>query len=535
MSNSAMTVTAPSYKAAAAAQQTWILRAALIALVLAAGVWPLLVGSPAPLQDWPNHLARVHILNALLQGGSGWDRFYTVSSFAVPNLALDLGVLGLIRLGLPEAVAGQVFLILTYAVFVSGFVALARRFGPVGPGRVALGVAMFLCGPLFWGLVNYMFAVGLMMALLAVWLAAGPRGRVAVALLGTGALFFCHLIATVAFVASLSLLELVGIARAPGPWARRLRGNATALAALAVLAALLARAPSDPSSRFGWHEPMSLYWFFRWKMVIFVQWAINGGTWPVRAVTGAGVVATAVAAVWARPRPRVAYGALAVVAGLGLIAFLAPEHIGGGSLLDDRLALLPPLLLAAAAQPNLRRPRAAAVASGLMVALAVARAATLAAVWLGPAAEFRAYDAAVARLAPGTMVVMSNARALARVRWPEFWSLPYTSIETQAVFHGDFVPMIFANPAQQPLALRPEFAGMNQPIDLTTAQDVKDASERIRGMCAHGFPGVAITVLYADPARRFTDPAGASVELYGTPNIRLLDGCRLAGAVPSAK
>ena len=44
------------------------------------------------------------------------------------------------------------------------------------------------------------------------------------------------------------------------------------------------------------------------------------------------------------------------------------------------------------------------------------------------------------------------------------------------------------------------------------------------------FPGVAITVLYADPDRHFTDPNGASVELYGTLNIRVLDGCRLAGA-----
>lgn len=523
-------MTAPSYKAAAAAQQFRVLRAALVALVLVAGACPLLVGAPAPLQDWPNHLARVHILNGLLQGGGGWERFYTVGSFAVPNLALDLGVLGLIRLGLPEAVAGQVFLIATYAVFVGGFVALARRFGPVGPGRVAVGVAVFLCGPLFWGLVNYVFAVGLMMALLAVWLGAGPRGRLAVALLGTGALFLCHLIATVAFVAALGLFELAEIAGAAGPWGRRLRGRVTVSAALAMLAVLMVRAPSDPSSRFGWHEPVTLYSFIRWKAVIFVQWAVNGGTWPVRAVTGAGVLAAAVAAIWARSRPRVAYGALAVVMGWGLIAVVAPEHIGGGSLLDDRLALLPPLLLAAAAQPNLRRPGAAAVASGLLVMLAVARAGTLAAVWLGPAAEFRAYDAMLGRLAPGTMVVMANARALTKVRWPEFWAKPYTSIETQAVFHGDFVPMIFANPAQQPIALRPEFAGMNQPIDVTTAQDIRDASERVRGMCAKGFPGVAITVLYADPDRHFTDPNGASVELYGTLNIRVLDGCRLAGA-----
>ena len=527
MGNSAMTVTNPSYKATAVAQQT---RAALVALVLVAGACPLLVGAPAPLQDWPNHLARVHILDAMLRGGGSWERFYTVGSFAVPNLALDLGVLGLVRLGLPEAVAGQVFLVLTYALFVGGFVALARRFGRVGPGRVAVGVAMFLCGPLFWGLVNYMFAVGLMMALLSLWLAAGPRGRLAVALLGTAALFFCHLIATVAFVAALGLFELTRIARAPGPWAGRLRGRVTGLAAFAVLAALMLRAPSDPSHRFGWHDPVTLYWFFRWKAIILVQWAINGGTWPVRAVTGAGALAAVAVAIWARPRLRVDYAALAAVVGLGLIAFVAPEHIGGGSLLDDRLALLPPLLLAAAAQPNLTRPRAAAVASGLLVATAVARAGTLAAVWLGPAAEFRAYDAALGRLAPGTMVVMANARTLSKVRWPEFWALPYTSIETQAVFHGDFVPMIFANPAQQPLALRPEFQGMNQPIDVTTAQDIRDASERIRGMCGKGFPGVAITVLYADPARRFTDPNGASVELYGTPNIRVLDGCRLAGA-----
>src|SRR5271154_6419305 len=69
------------------------------AAVLFAAV-PLLVSQPAPLEDWPSHLARVEILTSLLRGETFWAQYYHLNSFLLPNVALDVGLAGLHAIGL---------------------------------------------------------------------------------------------------------------------------------------------------------------------------------------------------------------------------------------------------------------------------------------------------------------------------------------------------------------------------------------------------------------------------------------------------
>ena len=71
---------------------SWI--AAILACAL--GATPLLFTDLAPLQDWPSHLARIRILNAMLAGPSPWDRFYDINSFFLPNVILELVTLPLL-------------------------------------------------------------------------------------------------------------------------------------------------------------------------------------------------------------------------------------------------------------------------------------------------------------------------------------------------------------------------------------------------------------------------------------------------------
>lgn len=515
--------TAPSYRAARARP----IPAVLVAVVLILGAWPLLISVPAPLQDWPNHLARVHIIDTLLRGDAEWAPFYRLNFALVPNVALDVGVLAGIRAGLSDAAAGQAFLLLTYAVFVGGFCALARRFGPLGLARVAAGVALFYTPPLFWGLVNYVFALGVGMGLLAAWLGAGARSRFAVAALGTALLFFCHLIAAGAFVITIGCCELAELHRDGRAW----RSRWSSILALATLMTLFAAAPADPLHEIAWNGTASLWAFVRWKIIIFLQNGINGATWPVRYVTWFGALIALIAAVVARPRPRVALGVLAGAMVVALLAIAAPQRIGSGSLLDDRLALVPILLLAATVRPGFRNPRLGRIAGGVLIATAVARIVALMLVWRGPAAEFRDYDAAIGRLPRGTMLVMARGRPIDAVTWPLFWANPYTSIEAQGVAHGAFVPMIFANIAQQPLVLDSRYEGIKQPLDLSDPLLQAQSLDRVRAMCAGNpvaVPGVAITVLYSPPGRRFTDAAGRSVELYRGRRVVVLDGCAMA-------
>ena len=494
------------------------------------GALPLLVAQPAPLQDWPNHLARVHILDLLLRGDPFWSRFYVINTFRVPNVALDLGVLGLTRLGLAPAMAGSAFLLLTYALFVGGFGALARRFGAVGPARLAAAVSLFYTGPLFWGLVNYVFATGALLCLLALWLGAAspPWRRLAVAVLGAAILFFCHLIAAVAFAGALACFETWAI------WERRSwQGSPWQLSsagALLTVVLLMRAAPHEPLLAIDYLQTQSLAALLRWKFVIFAKLPV-GATQLYRAVTLAGAVAAGGVALAARPALRASGAALLATGGLVLLALAVPNRIGGGALLDERLALLPVLLGTAAIQVAWRRPAWGAAAAAAASVAALARVLTLAIAWSHTGAAYAAYDLAVARLVPrGAMMLMGAGRKLDRVEWPEFWSKPYTSIETQAVFHGIFVPMVFASPLQQPIALRPGFDAVNELLDLSSGDEARHSLARLQTYCSGpqktDFPAIAITRLYAPPPNPGPPP------LYAAPGVQVFDACRLAASRP---
>src|ERR1700712_5414672 len=75
--------------------------AAVFALCFAVAAVPVLVVQTLPLFDYPNHLARMHILahpdDAVLQ------RFYEIRWQLLPNLAMD-GVVPLLARAMPLAV-----------------------------------------------------------------------------------------------------------------------------------------------------------------------------------------------------------------------------------------------------------------------------------------------------------------------------------------------------------------------------------------------------------------------------------------------
>ncbi|OGA30808.1 MAG: hypothetical protein A3G80_03875 [Betaproteobacteria bacterium RIFCSPLOWO2_12_FULL_62_13b] len=78
--------------------------AALLVVALA----PMWLATIPPLGDYPNHLARMHILvNA--QDSELLSRFYQVHWAVIPNLAMDLLVPPLAHV-MPLAVAGKVFI-----------------------------------------------------------------------------------------------------------------------------------------------------------------------------------------------------------------------------------------------------------------------------------------------------------------------------------------------------------------------------------------------------------------------------------------
>ena len=489
------------------------------------GALPLLVTRPAPLQDWPNHVARMHVLTGLLQGDAFWTRYYRFAGFLVPDAALDLGVLGLGQAGLPVDVAAQSFLVMTYLVFVAGFCALAQALGTLGglaPVKVTFAILLFYGNALFWGLVNYILGVGLMLGLLALWLRCDGRGgawpRMLIAGLGAVPLLFTHLVAAVAWIVVLGAFDLHRLLASRVPAWTRLLGSASWLVALVAVAVLLHALPGEAGHEFSIrYAGAGIGGAIVRKLALFGKLLLGGSLLQDAASLAALLVCAGVAA---SSRPSLAPAPVWAAAVLALLTLVAPERIGTGSVLDVRLAILPLLLLAAAVRIEPGRPAVAAVAAAV-----VARTLLLAGQWHTAGGVFHDFRQQAARLPAGSVMMVAYGTPLRSLTWQQVWSPAITSLATQAVSREIFVPALFANPAQQPIALRPAYAALTQPWNLTDAAHLHATGAGLAAVCdRHGFRGVYLTVLY--PGGFLPGQVGAAT-LHAQRDFLLLDACRL--------
>jgi len=167
----------------------------LVLFTLLASI-PIITHPLPPIEDYVNHLARMHVLSVIGQDAN-LARFYEIDWQIVPNLMMDLVVPPLERL-VNVYVAGQIFTILTFVLILSGMMAVNR----VLFGRWS-ALPLIAC-PLLYnyvflvGVMNYMFGVGLALWGFAAWLGLRARSlplRLGVSLAFVVALFFCHLYA----------------------------------------------------------------------------------------------------------------------------------------------------------------------------------------------------------------------------------------------------------------------------------------------------------------------------------------------------
>ena len=446
---------------------------------------------PAPLQDWPSHLARVWITARVLDGDPFWTARYELQGFLIPNAVLDVGVLGLMRLGLDDARAGQAFLVLVFAVFVGGFCALARSTGGWSRLTPALGVACFYSTSLFYGLVNFVAGVALMLWALAAWrrLSNRPGARAALAVAAAVPIAFCHIIAAFLFVGIAGCVDLAGQDRGTA-WRRRLLALVPAFAGfLAVAALFLFSAVSDDKlHQASFTVEGSFLAFLARKAVIFARAMASGRLGPDALMAAAALALIALAA---RGRARVPFEwGFAALATLGL-ALLAPDGMGEGAFFDARLAPIPFLL--ATATLRLRAAPAAAVAAlGLLLA---ARTVWLAADWREAGRTYAALQSELAQLPKGAMLLAGLATPRDHYLWIDEWDPPLGNITSLAAPLGVFVPTVFASPVQQPLALRREWRALRHYMDMTPPGRAATL-ERARQDCARAAPIWMLVVHY---------------------------------------
>jgi hypothetical protein len=443
------------------------------AIVLALLAWPIVQIANPMLADYPNHLARLHVTDALADSDA-LARYYALQGGLYPYLPFDLTVAALARIiGLEPA--GRVFIVAALTMPTIGTLVLARAVhGRAGlwPAVSALFAYNLL---LSWGLITFLFSLGLALMVFAGWIAterwAWPQ-RLALFAVLSSAIFCSH---PFAFSALGLLIGAWEVGRTP-TWSRPELGRTTVRLCLAgiqfipaVLLATLVQQTDVGSSltRFGsvWDRVTALL-----SPVLFL---VDTGE-----IVMFGVLAAAFAMALRRGLlvfdRRMTWPVVAVAAA----SLVMPVFLSGVYLVHVRLPLVLVLLVIASCRPQPLPRRTVVLVAAVFAAVIAVRTATV-------AERLAAADREIAELRAASAAIEEGARVLPAITSARSDSLPphnywhafaYLTIDRSA-----FYPLLFSffN-----VAVRPEYgpssAPATSPVPLEELDAPRGATEQAR-------------------------------------------------------
>jgi len=434
-----------------AAFQVWGAFALLMILVSA----PLFSTVLPPLFDYPNHLARMHLL------AEGGNQFYAVHWEPLPNLAQDLIVPPLAHL-MPLDIASKLFLVAIFSLITGATIWLNRLTTGVW-GMWPLLAFLLLYNRMFlWGFLNYLFGIGVAFAGTALWLALEVKRWWLRTLASSLVALACYLSHIAAF--GFYALAIIGVEVSPAwgelrarRWPALGRRTAIAGAQFAIPAVLF----------FGYWRPAAasgISYAAFWRKADLLFSIFDNYNRPFDIVGFAlflGLIAWLAATRRLRLAPRLT-GAVGVVFAAYL---LLPSQIYGGSGADHRLPVAMFLLLIAASAPKFpNRPMIAAIGAAAAVLL-FARMAVIEYVWLRADRVYSADLAGIEMLPRDAKLAIAYPTSAVN-----FAPVPKVHLALLAAARREaFVPTLFANEGQQPIALKPPYDML---ADAATPQDL---------------------------------------------------------------
>lgn len=421
---------------------------AILLMVSLAPVW--MVAIP-PLVDYPNHLARMHILVNGAQSES-LGRFYAVSWSVIPNLAMDIIVPALVNF-MPLEIAGKVFVTLILALLATGSLALHytihKRFSPW-----PLLVFLFLYNGVFlFGMVNYLFGIGLCLWAIAAWIETGKYGHSARVVLFYATcviLFFAHLSAMGVYVLSVIAYEASLISRL-----RPLPGNLIRWLVLLIAGPLFLLAMLILLPRSTTNETLP----FTYGPVAFaLSQKLGALELIVRNYVRVLDIATLGAVIW-----LVLFGLLTQrlhvdrvmrwpAFAIAIAGFCLPYQVMGSNFADARILVAGAFLFVCTT--DLRaKPAHLALFGLVIVALFSGRMLILGNHWQGAEALHEQVSAAVDEIPRGSRLL-----AVSVENPNEPYEAPGPHIAATAVIQRDvFLPSVFAMPRGQPLTFTEQY------------------------------------------------------------------------------
>ena len=445
----------------ASSDRVWWLALLLSWLLLCV---PVLLVEVPPMADYPNHLARMHIL-ATIDHTPDFAANYVVHWGIVPDLAIDLFMPSLVSI-VPPLIAGRILIAVILLLDVLGVTLCAaalhgrRTWWSLAGALVAYNTAFFL------GFLNFNLATGLAMLGAGAWIIVRRQGRPGLAAclgMATSALlFFCHLMGLCFYLVLIGSSEFPAFLRAlainrPMPlriWSAVARCWPLVLAGMP--APLLYAA-----SQFRAAEGRVLWLGIHDKLM-----DLAAGFWSYDARLD-GIVMLAVALVLAASRLCLARGgglAFAIVLSLALVL---PQDVKGTAFVATRPAIMAAFLLFIVPRPELppglRLPALLALAM-----LFCTRVAAVADTWHAYQTDVANMRALLVPVQPGDKVFQLDVSPTSvsdfAERAPKGWELPQGlttghHLGALAVLDRDALwSQLFADPVQQPLSPQPALA-----------------------------------------------------------------------------
>ena len=424
-----------------------IIYVALAVIALA----PLAMVDIPALVDYPNHLARIHVI-----AGIGSDETlasnYQVVWGATPNLAMDLFLPPLTQI-FSVTTLGRLFIAMTMLSLVAGTLLLHRVLhGSLGLWGAA--VYLFLYNHLLiMGFLNYLFAVGIALMLFAAWIASARRPawiRWTLFPAALAGLFFGHIFALGIYGVCVGAYEL---SRAwptlltqwralPRRWA------VVAWQFLPAAVLVLATMPDSGQGSFIYGPFMSKVRALWSPTLTYIRPTDIGIFLFVVAVCVGGLATRRLVLARAVRLPLVILTAIAVA-----MPFWIEGAWGITAFMDLRLPLVIALLLVAGLRPQKTvTPKVAFAVVCAASVLLGARIIGISLEWRELDRQYAEFRAAVRLIEPGAAILPAQRTdATSGERGARFdylyWHLPVLAVLDRAAF----VPTLFTDPGKQPV------------------------------------------------------------------------------------
>lgn len=429
----------------------------LVCLILIA--IPVLMVDTPPIFDYPNHLARAHVI-AEYGKSDIFPSHFEITSFIIPNVLADLVVLAFMKI-VGVTAAGKGLLILTFTLTLSGACALNRAL----TGQIAIWplftAALLYNEMFFWGMLNYDLGLAVLLWGLAAWFFLEGRSRglqIAVGAAFAMLIFFAHLVTFGLYGVAIAATELRRLwLRWPGLQAALARLSLSASQFLPPLALFYAISPSsslDSSARFDFSVFSKIMPFARF---------LSSGNPALDIATMAAIGGFLAAALLMRRIACHGGMALAAVLYLLLVATL-PYSLMGSYFLDSRIIVAVALIFVAGLRPRAGRRGWAGLAAVVLIAIVGTRSLVLIDDWRIQERDYAKLLSVLDQVPVGSVIITAVGHpfeigdwlASRHIKPSHEHSTLYVTIRRDAL-----VPNIFARRGQNPLVFSSALEELN--------------------------------------------------------------------------